>query len=215
MIMAPLKHAVLAPQIKDEYLAGASLEALAEKHGGAVGTIRNTLRRQGVTLRPPGKVAKPLSPTKVCSACGDDLPRSEFSRGGKRTSECKGCTNEKQNVRYRSDEGFRQRKIVAAKVTAERRPAAIRAYKRQWATNWTPERFVAAWEAQGGRCAICEVLMVDGGRGPTSVCADHDHQTGQPRKLLCRHCNLQLGIFEAHRAAFEKYLRETGVGLGV
>ena len=79
---------------------------------------------------------------------------------------------------------------------------------------WTAERFAMAWEVQGA-CAICEVPMVDGGRGSISVCADHGHQTGKPRKLLCRGCNLLLGIFEKRRVAFEKYLRETGVGLGV
>lgn len=155
-----MAYAETGTRIKDEYLAGASLEALAEKHGGAVGTIRNTLRRQGVVLRPPGKAAKPLSPTKVCSACGNDLPRSEFSREGRRTSECKGCTNEKQNDRYRSDEGFRQQKIASAKASADRRVSAVplsighhRRFRR-WPRR-PPRTLPRRWRGTRGRCPPC------------------------------------------------------------
>lgn len=46
-------------------------------------------------------------------------------------------------------------------------------------------------EAQGGICAIC-------GRKPEGqrLVVDHDHKSGRVRGLLCRSCNLGIGLFE-------------------
>lgn len=51
----------------------------------------------------------------------------------------------------------------------------------------TPERFSAVMAEQGGMCAIC------GLKPPTDV--DHSRKTGHFRGLLCRPCNLGLGMF--------------------
>ena len=47
--------------------------------------------------------------------------------------------------------------------------------------------------AQGGRCAICGVLEEDAPR--RILVLDHDHAGGQPRALLCHHCNCGIGMF--------------------
>jgi hypothetical protein len=47
--------------------------------------------------------------------------------------------------------------------------------------------------AQRGRCAICDVVLGRGGRGPTSMTLDHDHTTGEPRAWLCTCCNRGIG----------------------
>lgn len=51
-------------------------------------------------------------------------------------------------------------------------------------------------EEQGGLCAIC--------RGPQAAGyahfdVDHDAQTGKVRGLLCRRCNITLGLIESGR----------------
>ena len=47
--------------------------------------------------------------------------------------------------------------------------------------------YARLYEAQGGRCAIC------GGETP-DLKLDHDWETGTNRGLLCRECNVGLGM---------------------
>jgi hypothetical protein len=178
-----------------EYTAGASLEALSVTFGCSTGTIRNTLLRQGVARRPCGHKPKPVTPTKVCSSCGDELPRRDFYGDGKRSSECRKCLSSKSGDKYENDPDYRQKKIDSAKAWQTLHPAKSRARKRMWASGWTQERFDAAWKSQRGRCAICSVPMVEQGRGSNAVHSDHDHETGTVRGLLCAHCNRGLGSF--------------------
>ncbi len=52
-------------------------------------------------------------------------------------------------------------------------------------------------EAQGGCCAICSRKMrTDNCKAMDGEQADHDHETGTPRALLCRACNQALGFYE-------------------
>lgn len=45
---------------------------------------------------------------------------------------------------------------------------------------------------QNGVCAICKELCSTGRR----LSVDHDHSTGRIRGLLCKRCNLFLGVLE-------------------
>jgi hypothetical protein len=47
---------------------------------------------------------------------------------------------------------------------------------------------------QKGCCAICGVKMTQGTYAPTTACADHDHSSGAYRGILCKKCNLMLGL---------------------
>jgi hypothetical protein len=51
----------------------------------------------------------------------------------------------------------------------------------------TPERFDAMMKDQDGLCAVCRQ------KPPTDI--DHSAKTGHVRGLLCRPCNLGLGMF--------------------
>ncbi len=56
----------------------------------------------------------------------------------------------------------------------------------------TVEEYDAMWAKQGGRCAICAVPLVRGGKGKADV--DHSHQTGKRRGILCHLCNCVIGF---------------------
>lgn len=67
----------------------------------------------------------------------------------------------------------------------------------------TLEQYQTMLEKQHGVCALCgqpETRQQYGVLDPLAV--DHDHKTGKIRGLLCRKCNLALGVFEE---AFERY----------
>lgn len=53
----------------------------------------------------------------------------------------------------------------------------------------TPEEYWALYEAQGGKCYLCQ--RATGARKRLAV--DHDHATGFVRGLLCSPCNKILG----------------------
>lgn len=51
------------------------------------------------------------------------------------------------------------------------------------------EEFNRRLEAQGGMCAICRNKIAE-----PRVAVDHDHQTKEVRGLLCKKCNMALGL---------------------
>ena len=75
----------------------------------------------------------------------------------------------------------------------------------------TREEFELLRDAQANQCAICAVVFDE------TPHIDHDHVTGAVRGLLCRACNLGLGIFadDTDRlAAAIAYLTSHGNGAG-
>lgn len=73
----------------------------------------------------------------------------------------------------------------------------------------TPEERDAMNEKQGGKCAICGDV---GGQGNAKrLDIEHSHATGKVRGLVCRRCNLYLGVLESewmnkYRDVITKYL---------
>ena len=84
---------------------------------------------------------------------------------------------------------------ASPKGAASRRRRATAAGKVRSHKNWlkarhglTPAQFAEMLMAQGGRCAICDgVLLLPH--------IDHDHMAGAIRGLLCLNCNTGLGLF--------------------
>lgn len=74
--------------------------------------------------------------------------------------------------------------------------------------------FQAMWDAQNGKCAICQDQL-NGGR---QTAVDHCHATGRIRELLCTLCNTALGrardnpqLLRAMAAYLERHqAQETG-----
>lgn len=74
--------------------------------------------------------------------------------------------------------------------------------------GWTIERFIVFNYAQGGLCYLCGSVSYQNGN-PMRLCADHNHETDEPRGLLCQRCNQFLWFYEDPNmaTAAEKYLR--------
>jgi hypothetical protein len=82
----------------------------------------------------------------------------------------------------------------------ETRAAYYQANKRLWQNKRlqaeygiTIEEYDALLAAQGGKCAICGTEQCATGK---AFAVDHDHDTGMVRGLLCKDCNIGLGMFK-------------------
>ncbi|MFB9661562.1 endonuclease VII domain-containing protein [Glycomyces mayteni] len=70
-----------------------------------------------------------------------------------------------------------------------------------------PGEYQELYEAQGGRCFICQRATGASRR----LAVDHDHKTGLARGLLCKPCNRMLGLARDLAEFFERaieYLRD-------
>ena len=68
-------------------------------------------------------------------------------------------------------------------------------HKRKWLKRTygiTKDEYDAMLEMQQAKCGICECNLAEG----RTTHVDHDHKTGNIRGLLCRNCNLGIGLFE-------------------
>jgi len=81
------------------------------------------------------------------------------------------------------------------KPNAEQRARSnkrIREWNRTKLSGFTPKDFEQTLANQNGRCAICQT----DDPGKTNWHADHDHETGQKRGVLCHKCNTGLGLLK-------------------
>lgn len=171
----------------------------------------------------------PIGPVnKKCGRCEQTKLRSEFTNDSKRRdgkySYCVECVREyrgsKQRVaaEHSKNEYNRlryhrlKRELGEDVVTNNMRFNHLRAKY-----GLTAESYQAMFDAQGGRCAICQVHhseTTDIGRGGKRVhfAVDHDH-TCCPgkvscgkciRSLLCRSCNTGIGHFKDDAALLAK-----------
>ena len=61
---------------------------------------------------------------------------------------------------------------------------------RRQGINITYNEYLSMLEGQGGKCAICDKIENQFGKG---MCVDHDHVTGAVRGILCTDCNMGIG----------------------
>jgi hypothetical protein len=130
--------------------------------------------------------------TKRCNACGKELPIDLFYKHkGKRTSEgyrnpiCKTCHAEKSKLWAKKNPD---------KVAEHRRKRNL---KQKYGV--TVEQYEQMLTEQKGVCYICSSPP---DRRRLSV--DHNHQTGQVRRLLCDKCNLAIGLLEEDKERLKK-----------
>lgn len=118
---------------------------------------------------------KDTAPRK-CVVCGADCPR------GRRT-----CS---EACRLKCLENTSAVGIRSEQVRAKRRRHAKSAYRKK-----DKAEVIARLTAeQDGKCAVCGSLGSALGDGSTGLVLDHDHNTGEPRAMLCTSCNAALGL---------------------
>ena len=129
---------------------------------------------------------------KECSTCHASKPVEEFpfknrARGWRR-GRCFPCQAAywREN-RARDPEKHRQ----SVRAYRARNPEKYRADGRKRYYGLSVEDTAAMLEAQQHKCGICACEIHDGFDG---FCVDHDHASGRIRGLLCRKCNVLLGM---------------------
>jgi hypothetical protein len=115
---------------------------------------------------------------KKCSTCQIEKPFEEFNKNKSTKlgihNQCRSCTklwkpNPEQRLRY--NEKTRQ-------------------WNRMKRTGFTPEQYELKLAEQENKCGICAT----NDPGITNWQADHDHETGQTRGILCQKCNTGIGL---------------------
>jgi hypothetical protein len=73
---------------------------------------------------------------------------------------------------------------------AENKVAYAKVQRRKNYGKEAPEHYDRQLKKQKGKCAICQDEMV-------KPQIDHNHKTGKLRALLCKGCNIKVGVMES------------------
>ena len=120
---------------------------------------------------------------RTCNTCHIPKPIEDFYKSkrknrpeGERAHQCKECTKERVK-RYKRENQDRERNNHLRRAYG----ISLADYKRML-------------NEQDGKCACCGTEEAGGKHGTWNV--DHDHITGDVRQLLCKDCNIVLGIVQ-------------------
>lgn len=136
-----------------------------------------------------------------CPRCKQILPLSDFhpSRAENRGSRyCRSCSREYSRNLYQRDK-------LKGQVT---RRASYQRNKMQTIARrhgLTREQYQRMIQLQRDKCAICGKPESHKYKGKVVwLAVDHNHKTGKVRQLLCRSCNLMLGLVEENLSVLRK-----------
>ena len=119
---------------------------------------------------------------RKCNKCGETKPLTQFYKTGRK--------NDKDpNARHHEC-----KECAKARIKRTRDPERARDlfYRRTYGISLADfNRMVLS---QGSKCACCGTSEPGGKHN--QWCVDHDHQTGQVRQLLCKNCNIILGLVD-------------------
>ena len=130
---------------------------------------------------------------KKCSKCGD---RKSLIAFGKDRSTIDGYSRWCRSCRGKSNRNWQKKN-----------PEYIKDYMRKWEKEHPDYRYGNSlrhnfgitiddynrmFAEQKGRCAICDKHQSEFKR---RLNVDHNRETGKIRELLCRNCNIALGLF--------------------
>lgn len=125
---------------------------------------------------------------KVCKQCGINKKNNEYYKG---KNVCKVCFSERERLRYHA-------RIIAMKTQRNKKLKC----------GITTEAWNNMYVQQGGCCKICNkaIAIID-------THTDHNHHTGKVRGILCKTCNMGIGLLQDSPRILKsalKYLENEG-----
>ena len=141
---------------------------------------------------------------KKCTGCKVEKPLSEYSKSKARPAgyqcQCKACfaaytASHREQIAVKVAVYYaanikkikEQRATYRASHKEELKEKSV-GYQLKYNYGITSEEKKAMEEIQGGRCSICHLVF--------PLCIDHNHKTGEVRGLLCRQCNIGIGLLQ-------------------
>jgi hypothetical protein len=157
---------------------------------------------------------------RECIKCGETKPLDQFHRNHKgkdgRRNTCSACV-----IAYNKNYVAANRQQVSERMRAyhqanrDKLLAQMKDYRgkhrdtllpkqRQRGSGFSDAMFYATLAQQGGVCAICSLDLTALPRN--RIHADHCHESGLPRGVLCQKCNTALGGFNDDPVRLKKAL---------
>ncbi len=141
-------------------------------------------------------------PQKRCSKCQEFKPLHKFHKSKSGTfgvtHTCRACRRTGTAQAWPS---LLMADLDEPKRT-DRRNTYYREHRAEFKDHWlrtnfgiTLEEYAEMFANQAGLCYICGLPKTEGKNRNLAV--DHNHTTGQVRKLLCSGCNYRVGVIES------------------
>lgn len=130
---------------------------------------------------------------KICNACGEEKPYSEFNRNSETADgyryTCKVCRRNKVPTNRELSKANRHptRSYSSRQSRQGLDPMQV---KRARKYGMSVHDLDNMYDEQEGLCAICSRRL------PPQFCIDHCHSTGKVRGLLCYSCNSGIGLMQ-------------------
>jgi hypothetical protein len=176
--------------------SGMKFTVICEKHNRSIATVTKLARKHGIRRYCDPKFKPDFQAhTRRCRICRrvKSLDQFQLRTKGKPSKQshvhpyCTPCIRKQQKT-YRTDPAFRERRID---------------YYLKFYYGITLADYFRYWDAQGGKCAICETPYPRTAVKRRGLWVDHCHATNEVRGLLCQNCNTMLG----HARDSQKNLR--------
>ena len=132
---------------------------------------------------------------KICIECNLNLPIENFTIEKNRKSprkQCKKCKAKLQKARRKSNPLVKENDKKTVTAYREKNRDKINHYDFKRKYGITIEDKFNILNKQNNCCAICSIKL----EGKEIPYMDHCHETGAIREVLCRQCNVGLGLFK-------------------
>ena len=144
-----------------------------------------------------------MTELQVCRVCIVEKLTTDFYvySGTKRRKICKECYKISNKEHYKNN---KKKRYEQSKEWKRNNVEKDKDYKRKYNYGMSYGLYEKIKSKQNGKCAICDKAPKD------SLVVDHQHRKRNIRGLLCRKCNIALGLFNEDITIIKnaiKYLR--------